>query len=81
MTNQRINLKYIKRIRFIDNSKYIYNILLCLSFISFSISKQRQSINKINKLVSDSEIILAIIGTDRQQILSTEFNQIPSEIL
>ena len=81
MPNKRNKLKYNKRIRNIGNNKKLYNILLCLSFIFFSISTQNQSINKINKLISDTEIILTIIGTDRQQILNTEFNQLPSEIL
>ena len=81
MTNKRINLKYIKRIKDIGNNKYLYNILLYLPFIFFSIATQKQNINKINKLICDSEIIITIIGTDRQRILSTEFNQTPSEIL
>ena len=81
MTNKRINLKYIKRTKDIGNNKYLYNILLYLPFIFFSIATQKQNINKINKLICDSEIIITIIGTDRQRILSTEFNQTPSEIL
>ena len=46
-----------------------------------SISAQKQSLGKINKLISDSEIILTVLGTDKQQILNSGFNQEPSEIL
>ncbi len=81
MTNKKINLKYIKRIRDIGNNRYLFNILLCFPFIFLSISAQKQSINKINKLIFVSEIIISIIGTGWQKILSNKFNQTPSEIL
>ena len=60
------------------NIIYYYAYLL---FISFSKSTLKQNLDNINKLISDSEIILTIIGKNKQQILNTEFNQKPSEIL
>ena len=54
-------------------------LLFCLLFIFFSITIQKLYINK--KIISDSEIIITIIGIDRQQILNNEFYLISSEIL
>ena len=58
-----------------------YNKLLIILFICFPIYMQKLYSDKINTLISDTEIILTIKGTNRQQILNTAFNKYPSEIL
>ena len=75
-TEKYINYKYLY-----INIYNIYNIILCLIFISFSISTQKVNLNKINKLISDSEIILTIKGINQQQILKNGYNPKPYEIL
>ena len=52
-----------------------------LAIYFFQISTQKQNLDKNYKLISDSQIILIIKGTDKQQILNSGFNQKPSEIL
>ena len=88
MENITIKMKHIKTTK---NHKYlylninkiynIYNIILCLIFISLSLSIQKVNLNKIDQLNSDSDIILTIKGNNQQQILYTGYNQKPYEIL
>ena len=47
-------------------------------FLSLSISTKKQSTNKINKLISDTEIILTLKGNNTQKILG--FGPRPSEV-
>ena len=66
------NIKKIEKLnyKYIYQQYYnIYNILLILLFITFSISKAKLNSDKLNKLISNSEILLTIKGTNRQQIL------------
>ena len=78
---------YIKKIGKFGNQKYLYNlykrhnILLFIISISFLISKQKQSSDKINKLIYDTEVILTINGIDKQQIIYNGFYPKPSKIL
>ena len=74
LKKMRIKEKLIKQkqLKKIHNINNIYNILLCLISIFFSISIQRQNLAKINKLIFDSEITLTIKGTGNQPILNNK---------
>ena len=80
MGSKRIKIKYIGHS---TNHKYLFNIynILLLLFTFLTISKQTQCLDKINKLLSDTEIILTIRGRDNQQILFNDFYLQPSKIL
>ena len=95
--NIKINEKFFfKKINNIYNKYIIDNIILFSIFIFFSISSSKLSLARIDKLKTDSEIILAIKGKGNQPILNNQtirlydslldkyknyiFNEIPSEV-